>query len=230
MATLIDDDIRHWQNIIEVTKQRLQILEEKRAKYGDLDCPPLIIQEIKEAQQTINNHQQRIRRRIRNSAPDDVLYTNEEVNDIYGMMASIHMWEGYISQNEPFVNQEEDLKSRYDLRSKIYQVLYKNSTLLASGKLFIFGLILILITVTIFGISIVSAPKEAISAISVILLFFFLVDILFAINNFGSSSIQYSNKRQQILNHINQGKVRISQLERGLSEKYNITFVRGSDE
>src|SRR5262245_23826256 len=84
-----DDDLRHWHNLVFEHKRHLRILEQKAAIHGRLDCPPVILKGIEDTQREISNLEQRIRRRIRHSEDNKLLYTGEEIEEIAAKMLEI---------------------------------------------------------------------------------------------------------------------------------------------
>src|SRR3978361_1831136 len=84
-----DEDIRHWQHLIIEYKRHLRILEEKVVGYGKLECPPHILKDAEDTQRQIKDFEQRIRRRIRRADDSDILYSIEEVDEIYDKFLEI---------------------------------------------------------------------------------------------------------------------------------------------
>ena len=95
-----DEDILHWYRLIEEHKRHLRILEEKEAKYGKLDCPPYILTSMEDTQRDIKELEQRIRRRNRSAAEAEILYSAEEIGEIYDTIARIGQLEQAIPTQE----------------------------------------------------------------------------------------------------------------------------------
>jgi hypothetical protein len=97
-----DEDIKHWQHLIEEHKRYLRVREEQATNYGSLSCPPHIILEIKSAKRQIGELQQRIRRRIRN-AENDRFYSAEEIDEVSDKIARIAELEQVIPMREGLI-------------------------------------------------------------------------------------------------------------------------------
>src|SRR6266542_2192579 len=120
-----DDDIRHWQHLIEEYTRYLRIREEQAAGYGKLECPPHIVTGIEDATQQINELEQRIRRRIRHAGETGVFYSTEEVDEIYERTARITQLELTILMHESTIKTSKISFGRRRLgwKTKLYMGL-----------------------------------------------------------------------------------------------------------
>src|SRR5262245_51279376 len=97
-----DEDVRHWQHLIEEHKRHLRVLEEQAAGYGKLACPPHITLAIEDTKREIDKLQQRIRRRLRN-AQNGNLFNAEEIDEIAEKSARIAQLEQMTPMREDVI-------------------------------------------------------------------------------------------------------------------------------
>jgi hypothetical protein len=85
----MEDEIHYLQDLIIAHKRRLQTLEQQVALVGKASAPPEKLMEIEDIQKTIDELEQRIRRKIRNSGEEGVYYSTEQVDEIYGKITRV---------------------------------------------------------------------------------------------------------------------------------------------
>lgn len=104
---MVDEDIEHWYRLIAEHKRHLRVLEEQAAGHGRLNVPPAIALGIDDAQRSIAELEQRVRRRVRN-ADNGRFFSAEEVEEISEKVARIAELEQTIPVNESALKTQKE--------------------------------------------------------------------------------------------------------------------------
>jgi hypothetical protein len=115
-----DEDIIHWQKLIEEHKRFRRIREEQAASYGRLACPPHILLEIENTTKQIEELEQRIEEQIKNAGKGK-FFNAQQVKEIAGQYAelaqmerSITLLEGMVQIfKESFYTQHQDRPTKF---------------------------------------------------------------------------------------------------------------------
>lgn len=87
------------QNLLELTKRRLAILEEQRAVFGDTNVPPQVLIQIQDAEKEVADFEQKLRQIAPNTAPNNRKLLVQFEQSVFN-----RDWETAISLGEEILN------------------------------------------------------------------------------------------------------------------------------